>query len=84
MPSKTINITTEKWIRVKAAFIAKFPIPQIPDPNDPDNMIPEFTEAEWVFIYIKRYFARIVRSHELDRQGKDNALPIDNDMVTIT
>jgi len=84
MPSKTINITTEKWIRVKEAFIAKFPIPQIPDSNDPDNMIDEFTEAEWVFVYVKRYFARIVRSHELDMQGKDNALQIDNDMLTIT
>ena len=87
MPSKTITISAAKWTRVKEAFCAKFPIPKIPDPNDtnkPPNMIDEFTEAEWVFIYIKRYFARIVRSHEVDRKGKDNAPAFDENMIEIT
>lgn len=84
MPSKTISITAEKWERVKAAFCAKFPVPMIEDPNDPENRIPQYTDAEWVFVYIKRYFARIVKAHENDRQGLDNAPALDNDMITIT
>ena len=83
MPSKTITISAAKWTRVKEAFCAKFSIPKIPDPNDPNNMIDKFTDAEWVFIYIKRYFARIVRSHEVDRQGKDNAPDFDESMIEI-
>lgn len=78
MPSKTITISEAKWTRVKEAFCAKFPIP-----TDNEGQ-PLFTEVEWVFIYIKRYFARIVRSHEVDRQGKDNALAFDENMIEIT
>ena len=77
MPSKTITVSTEKWERVKAAFSGSIP-------TDPETNEPEYTETEWPFIVLKRYVARMVRSHELDRQGKDGAPDFDEDIMTVS
>ena len=78
MPSKTISITTAKWTRWKTAIINRHPIPT------DEKGVDLFTENEWPFVYIKKLCAREVRAYEKDMQGKDNALPLDEDMVIIT
>jgi len=77
MPSKTITVSTEKWERVKAAFSRSIP-------TDPETNEPEYTEAEYPFVVLKRYVARKVRSYELELQGKDNAPDFDEDIMTVT
>ena len=79
MPSKTVTVSTEKWERVKAACAAKVPIPTDPETNEP-----EYTEAEWPFVLLKRYFSRLVRSYELEQQGKDDAPDFDEDIMTVS
>ena len=78
MPSKTITISAAKWERVKEAIAGHDPIPVGEDGN------PLYTDAEWVFVKIKKYIARLVRSYEQNRQGQDNAPAYDEDMIEIT
>ena len=78
MPSKTLIISNGKWNRVKTAFNTKFTIPKDSEGKD------MYTENEWIFVYIKKYVARIVKSYENEMQGKNNALPLDEDIITIS
>ena len=75
MPSKTITISTAKWNRVKKAFYDF--VPQDTDGN------PLYTEAEWVFVYMKRLFARKVHSYELGQQGRLSAPAYDENIIEI-
>ena len=77
MPSKTITISAAKWTRVKEAIKGHDPIPT----NEEGKL--SYTDAEWVFVKIKKYIARVVRSYEQNKQGKDNAPAYDEDIVTI-
>lgn len=57
MPSITLTISSEKWNEFKTGFLARRPIPLIPDPEQPDDpsaFVPEFTEAQWIKEWIRR------------------------------
>lgn len=83
MPNKKIIIDNKAWERVKKAF-ASVGIPEIEDPKNPDKMIPQFTETEWVYYCIKRFVARKVYSYEKSKVGIDNAPQFNNNLINIS
>ena len=61
MATITFTIPDGKLERVTNAIKGNHKIPEIPDPQDPDNMIPEFTPNQWAKEYLVRYIKREVQ-----------------------
>jgi len=51
-------IDDAKIDRLLAALAGLYPIPTIPDPEDPENLIPEFTENQWGKECVRRWLVR--------------------------
>jgi len=69
MAQITFTIDNGKIERVKSAMAGLYPIPIIPDPENPENQIPQFTENQWAKESVRRWMVRqVARWEQLQAQ----------------
>ncbi len=76
----TFTIPAAKVADFSAGFLRKVPIPLIDDPDNPGQMIPEFTAKGWVKEWLKRQALRAYRFGKLDI-ARDAAVYDPNSMI---
>ncbi len=57
----TLVIPADKVADFSAGFLAKLPIPQIDDPENPGEMIKQYTPKEWITEWLRRQAVRAYR-----------------------
>lgn len=70
MATITFTIPDNKIQRVVTAMKGLYPIPQIPDPENEGQTIPEFTDGQWAKESVRRWIRDQVARYE-QRTAKD-------------
>lgn len=82
MAQITFTIDNEKIERVKDALAGLYPIPNIPDPANPFQGIPQFTKTQWAKECIRQWIVRQVARWEQSQAQKKIAYNEENDLVS--
>ncbi len=69
----TLTIPADKVADFSAGFLAKCPIPMIEDPASPGDMIPQYTEKQWITKWLRRQAIRTYR-HGKIKLAQDAAI----------
>lgn len=77
-----ITISDIKLLEAKDDFLHIHPIPQIPDPENEGQTIPEFdTPAKWLEAYIKRHLIKEVARGKQARAKNAVSYQEDNTLI---
>jgi len=82
MPQITFNISVEKLEKIKDSLAGLYPIPGIPDPNNPKLMIPQFTKSQWAKECVRRWIIKQVARWEQSQAQKAIGYIEDNELIT--
>ncbi len=69
----TLTIPADKVADFSAGFLAKLPIPMIEDPENPGEMIDQYTPKQWITEWLRRQAIRAYR-HGKETLAQDLAI----------
>lgn len=76
------NIDNGKIQRIKDALAGLYPIPEIEDPENPGEFIPEFTKSQWAKECVRRWMIRQVARFEQKKNRDAVVYNEEDDLVT--
>ena len=78
----SFTISDAKVARVADALSGLYPIPTIPDPENPMHFIPEFTKNQWAKECVRRWIIKQVARWEQSQAQKAIVYNEDNELVS--
>ena len=82
MAQINFTIPDAKLQRIVDAMKGLYPIPWIPDPQDPETEIPEFTDNQWAKEALRRLVVRSVSRWETKVAKDAAAVSLDDGIIT--
>jgi len=81
MVDVTFKFSAENLQRVRTAMVGLYPIPMITDPENEEEMIPEYTESQWSKKCVENWIKKQVQRFEEMEAKKEIKLTSTDNLV---